>query len=448
MKKVLLINPWIYDFTAYDLWSKPLGLLYIASMLKKFGYSVGFIDCLDKYATGVKPKVKQYGTGKFNRNVIEKPKILKHIPRNYARYGIAESNFIELLQKHSDSDAVLVTSIMTYWYPGVKRVVELVREHLADVPIILGGIYSTIIPEHAEKIIQPDYIITGPGEIKIIRLLSEIFDISLDESKLPQSLDDYPFPDFSLINHLDYLVILTSRGCPYNCSFCAQKMVSMPFCQRSVDNVLAEFEYHYEKFGLKDFAFYDDALFINKKTHIEPILKGLLERNIDVRLHSPNGLFARQIDETLANLMFESNFRTVRLSFETSNLARQKDICSKVNNFDLARAVRNLMDAGYEPQDISAYVIMGLPGQPISEVEQSMEFVHSLGINIRLTSFSPIHRTAEFQRAVNMGYISPHIDPLLTNKSIYPLVDNPDKFEIFRQLRNRAGELNKKIRSN
>ncbi len=111
--RLLLINPWIYDFAAYDLWSKPLGLLYIASFLRSQGFEIRFIDCLDKYATG-SAKIKKYGIGPLPRTVIEKPAILKHIPRRYARYGISEELFIQQLQQNKHVDAVLVTSIMTY----------------------------------------------------------------------------------------------------------------------------------------------------------------------------------------------------------------------------------------------------------------------------------------------------------------------------------------------
>ena len=444
MKKLLLINPWIYDFTAFDLWSKPLGLLYIASMLEKFGYEIRFIDCLDRHLPGENTKSKKYGTGKYRREIIPKPKILSHIPRNFARYGIDEIRFIDQLEKYRDSDVVLITSIMTYWYLGVKRAVELVREILPNAPIILGGIYATLLPEHAKKVMKPDYIITGPGEIKIIELLSQIFDIPLDRSKLPKSLDDYPFPDFDLINHPDYIVMLTSRGCPFDCSFCAQRLISMKFTQRSVDNVIAEFEYQYRKFRLKDFAFYDDALFLNKKNHIEKILTRLIEKGLNLRLHTPNGLFAREIDKKLAELMFYSGFKTIRLSFETSNESRRIYMSSKVSNSDLVRAIENLVDAGYSASDIDVYVMMGLPNQSFDEVRESMKFVHSLGAKIRLASFSPIHGTREFQKAVRMGYISENIDPLLTNKSIYPMAKNPAEIEKFQILRDMAKELNDK----
>ena len=442
MKKILLINPWIYDFAAFDLWSKPLGLLYVGAMLRRFGFEIYLIDCLDRHQPGAEGKSKRFGTGKYRRTIVEKPKILSHIPRHWARYGISEERFVEQLYSLPRPDAVLITSIMTYWYPGVKRAVQLVREHLGPVPIILGGIYATLLPDHARKVINLDYIITGPGEIKTLLLLSELFDIPIDRSKLPKNLDEYPFPAFDLYRHHDYMVILTSRGCPFNCSFCAQKLISMPYTRRSVENVLEEFEYHHKKFGVVDFAFYDDALFLHKKKHIIPILRGLLKRGLKLRLHTPNGLFARLVDPQLAELMFAAGVKTVRLSFETANESRRQQMSMKVSNADLVRAIKVLERAGYRRGEIDVYVMMGLPGQPISEVEESIRFVHSLGAKARLASLSPIHGTEEFRRAVRMGLIPPDIDPLLTNNSIFPLARTREEYEKFQQLRNLAKELN------
>ena len=63
---------------------------------------------------------------------------------------------------------------MTYWYLGLKRVVEIVREIYPDVPVILGGVYTTLMSEHAMTEIKPDHIITGPGELKVLKLLEKL----------------------------------------------------------------------------------------------------------------------------------------------------------------------------------------------------------------------------------------------------------------------------------
>jgi len=448
MKKLLLINPWIYDFTAYDLWSKPLGLLYLASFLRSFDYSTALIDCLDKHCSGTAggTKVKKYGTGKFQRTVVEKPEVLNHIPRHFARYGISEQQFIRQLNENSSSDAVLITSIMTYWYPGVKHCVDLVRKYLPGVPVILGGIYATLLPQHAEKTIQPDYLINGPGEIKALELLSALFNQEFDKNRLPQKLDDYPFPAFDLINHPDYMALLTTRGCPYDCSFCAQKNISMSYCRRSPENVIAEIEEHHKRYKVLDFAFYDDALFIAKEKHIEKIFEEIIRRRLDVRFHSPNGLFAGYIDSNLARLMFESNLKTVRLSFETSNEQRRLDMYSKVSNEEMVSAVEDLVKAGYRAKNLEAYVMMGLPAQSVDEVLASALFVHNLGIQIRLASFSPIQGTAEFDKAVRQNLIAEDIDPLLTNKSIFPLHNEDFSYEKFRKIRTFCQVLNDAVK--
>jgi len=76
--RILLINPWITDFAAYNFWIKPLGLLYIGSLLRNNGFQVTLIDCLDFHT-----KIKGYRDGKFYKVKIEKPLPLKSIPRNY-----------------------------------------------------------------------------------------------------------------------------------------------------------------------------------------------------------------------------------------------------------------------------------------------------------------------------------------------------------------------------
>ncbi|MFP4459034.1 MAG: B12-binding domain-containing radical SAM protein [Candidatus Zixiibacteriota bacterium] len=439
--KALLINPWIYDFTAFDLWSKPLGLLYIGSLLDRFGIEVSLIDTMDRnLAPG--GKRKDFGTGKYLRTKVEKPKILEHVPRYFARYGMKEDDFIERLKANSDADIVLMTSIMTYWYPGVLHAANLIREHLPGKPIILGGIYASLLPGHAEKHIRPDYLIEGPGEMQILKLLEREFGYQYDKSLLPQTLDDYPNPAFWLYPKLDYLVIMTSRGCPYNCSFCAQKRISMPFQKRSPEKVIDEIIENYRHFGARDFAFYDDALFIESDNHIKPILRKIIELDLPLRFHTPNGLFAGMIDDELADLLYRANFKTMRLSFETSNENRRKDMAGKVTNQDMADAVEILKKAGYKPYNIDAYVLMDLPNQDVEEVIESMKFVNRLGVKLRLASFSPIHGTAYFDKAVQLGLIPGDIDPLLTNKSIFPLSQATDPFEKFTRIRNLGEQMN------
>ena len=418
-------------------------MLYLAGYLRNQGFNIDLIDCL-----AAKTKIRRFGTGNFRREEVRKPDILGHIPRKFARYGISETDFIRKLDQVNEPDAILVTSVMTYWYPGPQHAVKLLRKRFPHVPVILGGIYATLLPEHARRVVKPDYIVTGPGELQVLSLFNKILGTDIPSGP-EKSLDDYPYPAFDLIRgHLDYLVVMTARGCPFNCSFCAQKLISMPFRQRDPDAVVEEIAEHYHKFKLRDFAFYDDALFINRDKHIKVILEKLIQRNLPLRLHSPNGLFANNIDAELADLMFRANFKTIRISFETSNEHRRRDMSNKISNQGMIEAVRELRKAGFENQDLEAYVIMGLPDQEIDEVLASAVFVNNLGLMVRLASFSPIPGTVDFDRAVRNGQIQKDIDPLLTNKTIFPLQKGENAYETFRKIRVFAQMLNNAAQKN
>jgi len=104
---------------------------------------------------------------------VTKPEIFRHIPRKYSRYGWPYAQVESRLEKIPAPAAVLITCTLTYWYPGVQAAVELVRKKFGSVPIILGGVYATLCPEHARSQSGADLILTGPGENQILRILQE-----------------------------------------------------------------------------------------------------------------------------------------------------------------------------------------------------------------------------------------------------------------------------------
>jgi radical SAM superfamily enzyme YgiQ (UPF0313 family) len=171
--------------------------------------------------------------------------------------------------------------------------------------------------------------------------------------------------------------------------------------------------------GVRDFAFYDDALLVDSEKHIKPILREIIQQGLRVRFHTPNGLHARFIDSELARLMKESGFKTMRLSLEMVNEERQKDSGGKVSNEDLKRAIVHLKQQGFTKEEIGVYLIYGLPGQGIEEVKEGIKFLKNLGVRINLTEFSPIRGTQCWKELVEQGIIDDNLDPLLTNNSIF-----------------------------
>jgi len=120
---ILLVNPWIHDFAAYDFWAAPLGLLSLGGVLRHHGVKVSYLNCLDRFHPRA-PKTdpaSRCGRGPYLKTKIPNPKGLGGIPRTYSRYGIPPEWLREDLRSIPRPDLILVTSLMTYWYPGVQE---------------------------------------------------------------------------------------------------------------------------------------------------------------------------------------------------------------------------------------------------------------------------------------------------------------------------------------
>jgi len=422
-KNILLINPWIYDFTAYDFWLKPLGLLYIASLLKKHtDLRLNFIDCLDRYHPHLpkKMKAKPDGRGPFPKEEVTKPRILKDVPRKYSRYGIPVPLFLQELDSTPPPDLVLISCTMTYWYPGAQLVVELVRKKFGRVPMILGGVYATLMPQHALNSTGVDKVVQGAGEEKIFPLMREVFGDGCAPEVHLKSLEDLPWPAFELLYNKQDLPLLTSRGCPLNCSFCAAPILNRNFEQRKPSSVLGEIEYNYRQFHTRNFAFYDDALLLNKTHHLVPLLEEIIQKKFPLAFHTPNGLHVKEIDFELASLFKAANFQSLFLSQESFEERILAKASAKVTSSDLERALNNLERAGYARHKINVYLMVGLPEQDISAIKESILQVQRLSARPRLAYFSPVPGTAEWHALIKKGILFQDADPLLHNKLTFP----------------------------
>jgi hypothetical protein len=444
---VLLVNPWIADFASYDLWSKPVGLLYVAKFLQKYGYKIQLLDFMDRLRWNPVGSSKPIsGRGKYQKTIIPKPSILKHVPRRYGLYGATREQITAALKHYPSPDAILVTSLMLFWYPGVKQSVALLREIFPQTKIILGGIYVTLLPEHARKTVQPDYLVEGYGEKQTLMVVDSLVGIQRDYSIIP-TIDDTGRLPLELYPQIVTAPVMTSRGCPMYCDYCATPLLNPHFIQREPTDVVSEILFYHHQLGIHQFAFYDDALFINKQRHIIPILESLVKSGITAEFHTPIGLFAREVDAQLATLMKLSGFKTVRISLESISLKWQKASSMKVTNNQFERALCHLERAGYKRSEIEVYLMMGLPGQTYQEVETAIHYVASQGAITRLASYSPIPKTKTWQGAHTKGYNWNGMDPLLTNNTIYPCAGTGITTTQFYELRKLTNQTNQKIRN-
>jgi Radical SAM superfamily len=441
----LLLNPWIYDFAAYDLWLKPFGLLRVGAFLREWRWEVEVVDCLDRFhprlpefSGGRYPRRDRFGCGKYYMTEVTRPSSLNNVDRRYFRYGLPLELFRDVIGEVERPDLILVGSTMTYWYPGYFLAIEMAREYFPGIPVILGGIYPALCPDHARNYSGADALHTDGGFAGLAKIMTEL---GFHSPLLPPGLDITPAYD--LLSNRSALAVRTGLGCPYSCSYCAASLLEPELLQREPDTVATEIEEYVQNYQTTDIAFYDNALLVRSDTHLNRILSLMIRRKITCRFHTPNGLHARLLSEKTAGLLKESGFIGPRLSLESSQKARQKKTGGKVENRDLIQAIDYLEDAGFKRSEISVYLMFGLPGQRPDEVETDINFVHGLGTSITLAAFSPIPGTRDYAQLRNEGIIVDEMDPLLQNNTIFCLRQKIFSSDRIRDLRKMAAELNR-----
>lgn len=235
----------------------PLGIYYLASYLRQVGYHV---------------KVSDAESRKLNAlQIIEEIK-----------------NF---------EPAYIGISSTTVAFHRALEVAKEIRNHFPEIKIILGGPHVTANPEHAMQFNEFDYGVLHEGEYTLAELLETLNEgknldlvkgivfrdkqqklIKTEKRDYIEDLDSLPFPAFDLIDDisryapppsnyktLPVINIITSRGCPNQCTFCDNNIFGRKYRQRSAENIVAEIKYLREKYGVREIAFVDDIFLIDKK---------------------------------------------------------------------------------------------------------------------------------------------------------------------------------------
>lgn len=401
------MNPPIYDFSAYDFWLKPYGLLSVAGYLRgKADFKLfDYLDRLHPFMIGQKECESDcWGKGRFYYQKIPNPKVFETIPRYFRRFGLPRDLFRRFIRTEGPFDLVFVQTMMTYWYLGVQEVIEDIHEAWPKAKIILGGNYATLCGSHAQQL-GSDFLVHGTN----LQQLWEYLGIEPDLSQ-PALWEVY--------EKLSTGVLKLSEGCPFECTYCSVPEVYGRFKARSIERSFAELKLLL-KMRAKNIAFYDDALLFRAEHSLIPFLSEVIRCNMKVNFHSPNALNARFVTKKLAELMIKAGFKTFYLGFESASKRWQENTGSKVFPSELAEAVKHLIDAGAEPTNITAYQLLGHPYSKIQQIETSMRFVNSLGIRGMLADFSPIPGTPDGEycrRWVNMD------EPLMHNKTAFPII--------------------------
>jgi radical SAM superfamily enzyme YgiQ (UPF0313 family) len=419
---ILLVNPWIHDFAAYDLWARPLGLLVLASKLRRDGWEPRFVDCLDPDHPDMEPvKVKALSHGHFHRTPIAKPKALERVPRTYCRYGVHPEFIVRDLESMPVPQAILVTSLMTYWYPGVQETIRVLRSVFPETPILLGGIYASILLEHAMEHCAPDEVLVGPGEGLLGEALFRRTGLRGESDRNPAEPEFSPCLD--MMRRVRFLPLLTSRGCPFQCAYCASRNISPSFVRRAPEDVLREVEAASVRYGIVDIALYDDAFLVDSARHALPILEAAASRVPGMRWHAPNGLHASAIDRRVASAMKRAGFETIRLGLESSSDDFHARTGGKTDFQGFLTAVASLKEAGFSAHQVGVYLLVGLPGQSTAMIEDDIERVLLAGALPKLAEYSPIPGTEMWPKALKSSRHPIDKEPLFHNCTLLPAAE-------------------------
>lgn len=398
MIDILFINPPLVDydnknkpkFLVYTSFFPPINLAYLSSFLEESGFDTAIID-MDAEKLGLSSISKMLN--------IFKPKVI----------GIGIT-----------SDVIFPIS-----YKIVKKIKNLNKE----IPIILGGVFPTKNPQFLLKKAQINYVVKGEGEKTLFELinyflyekgdLNQIKGISYkinskiihnDQRELIKNLDDLPFPAWEKFDVRKYYTsisyrnpswgITASRGCPFNCIFCATS-VFQRYRRRSPKNVVDEIKYLKDELNIRDITFHDPTFNVSSDWVID-FCKELIKRDINVKWRCLCRV--DNIDEKMVAYMKASGCYNIALGIETSK-DKYLDFLNKCFTISQVRkAIEIIKKFNIE---ILAYFMYGIPGQRIQDLEHNRRFIKEIAPDyINILILNPATGTKLFDIAQKKGWLA------------------------------------------
>jgi magnesium-protoporphyrin IX monomethyl ester (oxidative) cyclase len=417
--KILLINPpqTFFQGSEPPAGSLPLGLMYLAAVLDKAGYQV---EILDAFMADCEPQT-----------VGEDTTIGMHFDQ------------IEAEIRQRKPDIVGVSGPFTSQIENTLKVTSLAKQVNPKILTVVGGPHVSTVPqEFLEEAKSVDIAVMGEGEYTLLEIaqyfedkkaLSDILGIAYRQNgdvkvnptrPFIENLDELPCPAYHLVDMEYYLSnknkkigyrsfqnraisMVTSRGCPFNCCFCAVHLhMGKSFRAHSAKYVLDHIQYVVDKYKVENIFFEDDNLTLDLK-RFEAICDGIIERKIKIRWETPNGIRADRLNMDLLKKMKKSGAVSIFVGVESGD----QEILDKVvcKSLDLNRVVEFARNAKKIGLKTGAFYIIGFPGEKKENMQRTVDFALGLkrdyDVGMHLFTATPSYGTALYKQCKENGYL-------------------------------------------
>ena len=332
--------------------------------------------------------------------------------------GYSEEEVRTKLQE-SEPEVVLITALSTEYFRTYHAIAKISKEVFPEVPVIMGGVYPTVCPEHVVEDRNIDIVMMGHAEERLDVLLSLVEQKNYELIKefegiayrkengdkiiipLQQYIGDVSRmvkPDYSLVDVDGYLdaerknvsnqnlepkartaSIISSYGCPYNCLFCATRTISgRKVAYRPVEDVLDEIDFFVREKEVETIIIQDDNILADKE-RAKYIFNEIIRREYNIEIQILN-VAAWHLDREILELMKMSGVTKFGISIESGNERVLHDIIHKPldlkiipNIVSICRELDLLMRANF---------VIGFPGETWDEIRDSLRVAEELELDL------------------------------------------------------------------
>ncbi len=454
ISKVILVQPPIEDFYLTKKRTLPYGLASIAACIKERGFDVEILDAL--------------ATGKSK--TIEYPEAFSYLKPFYGQKDVSAFSlfhefrhfgysyeYIGTKIRKKQPFLVGISSLFTAYCDQALKTAQIIKKFYPQCKIVLGGHHPTMFPEKTLNCSAVDFVLQGEGETSM-GLLCEALKTGSNLEQIPgiafkknssvfisssswmKNFNRLPIPAMDLINHNFYqrknrraTIVVSSRGCPMQCSYCSVSAASShaPFRQRTVENVIKELELQTENHDVGFMDFEDENLCLNKQWFLQLFSKiKHLVAGKNIELRAMNGLYPPAIDEEIVSLMKQVGFKTLNLSLGSTS----KEQLKKFRRRDVRASFENALDLAQKHDlECVSYIIAAAPDQTAQSSLDDLLYLAQKRTLAGLSVYYPAPGSLDYQLCKNKKILPQHF--CLMRSTALPLNDTTSRIEAVTLLR-------------